>query len=57
MTEPTPTVWAGDELETSIIDAMRESIQANRARPRDPQRITDARAALEALVALRDVGA
>lgn len=51
MTEPTPTLA---EVNLAITDASREYIAAQRARPRDVQRITDAKAALDALIALRD---
>ena len=53
MTEPTRTQA---ELDQAIIDASRELIAAQRARPRDPVRIADARAAYDALIALRDAG-
>ena len=44
------------ELDRAIIDASRELTAAIRARPRDQQRIDDARKALEDLIALRDSG-
>lgn len=53
MTDPSLTQA---ELDRAIVDASRELIAAQRARPRDPQRITDARAAYDALIALRDSG-
>lgn len=55
MTEPTPeAAMTSAELDRAIIDASREYIAAQRARPRDPARIADAKAALDALIALRD---
>ena len=51
MTEPTPTLA---EVNRAITDASREYIAAQRARPRDQQRIDDAKAALDGLIALRD---
>jgi len=51
MTEPTPTLA---EVNRAITDASREYIAAQRARPRDQQRIDDAKAALDGLIELRD---
>lgn len=51
MTEPTMTEA---EIDRAVIDASREYIAAQRARPRDQARIADAKAALDALVELRD---
>lgn len=42
------------EIDRAVIDASREYIAAQRARPRDQARIADAKAALDALVELRD---
>ena len=42
------------ELDRAVIDASREYIAAQRARPRDQQRIDDARAELDGLLAMRD---
>ena len=42
------------EVNRAITDASREYIAAQRARPRDEQRIADSRAALDGLIALRD---
>lgn len=53
MTQPDLTAA---ELDRAIIDASREYIAAQRARPRDAQRISDAKAALDALIELRDAG-
>ena len=55
MTEPTPEMTA-DELDQAIIDASRELIAAIRARPRDAQRIADAQAAYDELLALKNAG-
>lgn len=54
MTEPTTTQA---ELDQAIIDSSRELTAAIRSRPRDQQRIDDARTALNELLALRDSGA
>lgn len=55
MTEPTPIQpLSGAELDRAITDAAREYIAAQRSRPRDTARIDDAKAELDALVALRD---
>lgn len=55
MTEPAPAPSLTSlELDRAIIDASREYIAAQRARPRDVQRINDAKAALDALIAMRD---
>ena len=51
MTEPSPL--SGAELDQAIIDASREYIAVVRARPRDQQRIDDAKKALDDLLALR----
>jgi spermidine synthase len=56
MTAPTPAEMTASELDRAIVDASREYIAAQRARPRDQARITDAKAALDALIALRDAG-
>lgn len=50
MTEPAPE----PTLEQQIVAASREVIAAKLARPRDPQRIDDAMAALAALRAQAD---
>ncbi len=55
MTTPTPPL-SGAELDRAITDAAREYIAAQRARPRDQERIDDAKAELDALIALRDAG-
>lgn len=52
MTAPVPL--SGSELDRAVVDAAREYIAAQRARPRDPQRIDDAKAALDALITLRN---
>lgn len=54
MTEPTPTEMTDAELDKAITDAARAYIAARLARPRDAQRITDAKATLDALIAVRD---
>ena len=57
MTETTstePVTVMDAELDRLIIDATREYIAAQRARPRDEERIADAKAELDALIALRD---
>jgi hypothetical protein len=59
MTDPTtPTgpapALSGTELEQAIAAAAREYIAARLARPRDAQRIADAKTDLDALIALRD---
>ena len=53
MTEPAPAL-TGTELDLAIAAAAREYIAAQLARPTDAQRITDARATLDALIAARD---
>lgn len=53
MTTPTPPL-SGIELDQAITDSAREYIAAQRSRPRDQQRIDDDKAALDALIALRD---
>jgi hypothetical protein len=56
MTEPTPTEPVNPtalELDRMILDAYRELTAAIRARPRDEQRIADARGELEDLQALK----
>lgn len=50
MTEP----LTGPELDRAIIDASRDYIAAQRARPRNPQAVADAKTALDELIALRD---
>ena len=42
------------EVNRAIIEASREYIAAQRARPRDEQAVADAKAALDALIAYRD---
>ena len=51
--EGTPTITSL-ELDQAIALAAREYIAAQLARPRDPRRIAEAKAALDALRALRD---
>jgi len=53
-TEPTQPEMTLAELDRAIVDASREYIAAQRARPRDQARIDDARAALDDLLALRE---
>ena len=54
MTEPAPAPAPSlAELDRAIIDASRELIAAQRARPRDSQRIDDAYAEYRALLDLR----
>lgn len=53
MTQPTPPMTAA-QLDRAIIGTAREYIAAQRARPVDPQRVADAKAALDALIAARD---
>jgi hypothetical protein len=55
MTEPAPTMTSA-ELDQAIIDASRALIAAQRARPRDAERIRLAREDYDALIALRDAG-
>jgi len=52
VTEPAPAL-SGAELDQAIVDASREYIAVVRARPRNQQRIDDAKAALDDLLALR----
>lgn len=53
MSEP----LTGPELDRAVIDASRTYIAAQRARPRDPDAIAAAKAALDELLTLRDAGA
>ncbi|WP_170977825.1 hypothetical protein [Blastococcus sp. CCUG 61487] len=53
---PAPAALTALELDRAIIDASREYIAAQRARPRDQERIDDAKAELDGLIALRDAG-
>lgn len=55
MTQPVdPTTLTDAELDMAIVDAARAYIAARLARPRDDQRIADAKTALDALVDVRD---
>lgn len=49
----TPAQMTAAELDRAILDASRELTAAIRARPRDQQRIDDARTALDDLRALK----
>jgi hypothetical protein len=51
VTEP---VLSGPELDQAVVTAAREYIAARLARPRDAQRIADAKTDLDALIVLRD---
>lgn len=51
--EPTAEQITLAELDRAINDAARERIAAQRARPRDPQRIADAEAEYRALLDMR----
>lgn len=53
MTEPAPSMTLA-EVNRAITDASREYIAAQRARPRDEQRVADAKAELDGLIAYRD---
>lgn len=50
---PAPDPMPLAELDRAIVDASRERIAAQRARPRDPQRIEDADDEYRALLAMR----